>query len=66
MKVSFLVIGLLFIFLGIAFSNLGYWLSAPASEPIKADLIVALGGDAGERGQMAALLFKAGYAKKFC
>jgi len=33
----------------IAFINLGYWLSAPANEPIQADLIVALGGGTGER-----------------
>lgn len=49
---------------GFAFINLGYWLSAPASEPVQADLIVTLGGGTGERDQMAAVLYKAGYAKK--
>ena len=43
---------------------LGYWLSAPATEPAQADLIVALGGGGGEREKMAAILYKAGYAKK--
>lgn len=42
--------------------NLGYWLSASANEPIQVDLIVALGS--GERDQMAAVLYNAGYAKK--
>ena len=37
-------------------------MSAPATEPVQADLIVALGG--GEREQMAAILYQAGYAKK--
>ncbi|ASF45703.1 YdcF family protein [Methylovulum psychrotolerans] len=62
-RIVFAVSGL-FLLLGIAFGNLGYWLSTPASEPIKADLIVALGGDSGERGQMAAMLYNAGYANK--
>ena len=57
-------ISLLILLVGITFTDLGYWLSAPASEPIKSDLIVALGGDSGERGQMAVALYKAGYAKK--
>jgi uncharacterized SAM-binding protein YcdF (DUF218 family) len=63
MKPTFAVIGFLLL-IAIAFINLGYWLSAPASEPVRADLIVTLGGGTGERDQMAAVLYKAGYAKK--
>ncbi|PPD49813.1 MAG: hypothetical protein CTY16_03060 [Methylobacter sp.] len=63
MKRILVTVSLLFLFIGFAFGNLGFWLSAPASEPIKADLIVALGGDSGERGEVAAILYKAGYAK---
>jgi uncharacterized SAM-binding protein YcdF (DUF218 family) len=63
MKPTFAVIGFLLL-IAIAFINLGYWLAAPASEPVQADLIVTLGGGTGERDQMAAVLYKAGYAKK--
>jgi uncharacterized SAM-binding protein YcdF (DUF218 family) len=63
MKPTLAVISFL-ILIAIAFINLGYWLSAPASEPVQADLIVTLGGGTGERDQMAAVLYKAGYAKK--
>ena len=52
MKPTFAVIGFLSLIV-IAFINLGYWLSAPASEPVQADLIVTLGGGTGERDQMA-------------
>jgi len=44
--------------------ELGYWLSAPAELPVSADIIVALGGDEGDRVKMAAKLYKKGYAKK--
>jgi uncharacterized SAM-binding protein YcdF (DUF218 family) len=54
----------LLLFTGYAFKNLGYWLSAPASAPIVADLIVVLGGDAGERNEKAVELYKAGFANK--
>lgn len=64
MKRILFVISFLFLLAGFAFNNLGYWLSAPASAPIPSDLIVSLGGDNGERGKMAAMLYKAGYAKK--
>ena len=64
MKRILSVISFLLLLLGIAFINLGYWLSAPANEPIQADLIVALGGGSGGRDQMAAMLYKAGYSKK--
>ena len=64
MKHLLFLIIFLFILAGFALNNLGYWLSAPASTPIPADLIVSLGGDGGERGQMAAILYKTGYAKK--
>ncbi len=64
MKHTFAVISFLLVLAGIAFINLGSWLSAPANEPVQADLIVTLGGGNGERDQMAAMLYKAGYAKK--
>ena len=63
MKRILAVLSLLLFLLGIAFINLGYWLSAPANTPAQADLIVALGGGSGERDQMAAILYKAGYAE---
>lgn len=43
--------------------NLGRWLSAPAGQPMQADVIVALGGDEGERVKTALSLYQAGYAK---
>ena len=64
MKLTLTVSGILLLLSGIVFLNLGYWLSAPANEPVKADLIVTLGGGIGERDQMAVDLYKAGYAKK--
>ena len=64
MKRIYAVISFLLLLAGNALLNLGYWLSAPANEPVQADLIVALGGGTGERDQMAAVLYNAGYAKK--
>jgi uncharacterized SAM-binding protein YcdF (DUF218 family) len=64
MKRIYVAISFLLLLVVIAFINLGYWLSGPANEPIQVDLIVALGGGSGERDQMAAVLYKAGYAKK--
>ena len=64
MKLTLAVIGILLLSIAIVFLNLGYWLSAPANKPAKADLIVTLGGGTGERDQMAVDLYKAGYAKK--
>ena len=64
MKHILVSITVLLLFTGYAFKNLGFWLSAPASTPISADLIVVLGGDAGERNEKAVELYKAGFAKK--
>ena len=64
MKLTLAITGTLFLSIAIVCLNLGHWLSAPANEPVKADLIVTLGGGSGERDQMAADLYKAGYAKK--
>ena len=63
MKRIFTIISFLLL-LVFALFNLGNWLSEPANKPIHADLIVALGGGNGERDQMAARLYKAGYADK--
>ena len=60
----FLAISSFLLLLVFALFNLGNWLSEPANKPAQADLIVALGGGTGERDQMAARLYKAGYADK--
>jgi uncharacterized SAM-binding protein YcdF (DUF218 family) len=64
LKHNLLIITVLFLLTGYAFKNLGFWLSSPASTPISADLIVVLGGDAGERNEKAVELYKAGFANK--
>jgi uncharacterized SAM-binding protein YcdF (DUF218 family) len=51
-------------FAAFAVWRLGYWLSSPAGTPVKADLIVALGGDPGDRVVLAVKLNKSGYAKR--
>ena len=60
----FLAISSFLLLLVFALFSLGNWLSEPANKPVQADLIVALGGGARERDQMAARLYKAGYADK--
>ncbi|MFI3223063.1 MAG: ElyC/SanA/YdcF family protein [Methylococcaceae bacterium] len=60
----FLAISSFLLLLIFALFNLGIWLSEPANKPVQADLIVALGGGSGESDQMAARLYKAGYADK--
>ncbi len=60
----FLAICSLLLLFVVALYNLDNWLSEPANKPDQADLIVALGGGTGERDQMAAKLYKAGYADK--
>ena len=62
--IRFLAISSFLLLLIFALINLGNWLSEPANKPVQADLIVALGGGTGERDQMAARLYKAGYADK--
>ena len=64
MKLTLTVTGTLLLLLAILFVNLGHWLSEPVNQPVKTDLIVTLGGGGIERDQMAADLYKAGYAKK--
>ena len=63
MKLTLTVTGTLLLLLAILFVNLGHWLSEPVNKPVKTDLIVTLGGGGIERDQMAADLYKAGYAK---
>ena len=57
--------GAVFLVLGAAsvwgFFNAGMYLESPRKEPAKADLIVALGGDNGDRVRVASRLYKAGY-----
>jgi uncharacterized SAM-binding protein YcdF (DUF218 family) len=64
MKSTLAAISMLLLLIAILFDNLGHWLSEPINKPVKADLIVTLGGGGIERDQMAADLYKAGYAKK--
>ena len=64
MKLTLTVTGTFLLLLAILFVNLGHWLSEPVNKPVKTDLIVTLGGGGIERDQMAADLYKAGYAKK--
>ena len=64
MKLTLTVTGTLLLLLAILFVNLGHWLSEPVNQPVKTGLIVTLGGGGIERDQMAADLYKAGYAKK--
>ena len=64
MKLTLAVTGTFLLLLAILFVNLGHWLSEPVNKPVKTDLIVTLGGGDTERDQMAADLYKAGYAKK--
>ena len=40
----------------------GYWLQSPAQQPRRADAIVVLGGDEGDRAMRALELFRGGYA----
>lgn len=48
----------------LAIWRLGIWLSAPAMAPASADIIVALGGDAGDRVALASKLYRAGYGQR--
>lgn len=46
----------------VAFFQAGSFLSSPAQSPARADIILALGGDNGDRIAMAAQLYHQGYA----
>jgi uncharacterized SAM-binding protein YcdF (DUF218 family) len=46
---------------GLAIRQAGAFLAAPAQTAVKSDLIVSLGGEMGERSEMAAELYRAGY-----
>jgi uncharacterized SAM-binding protein YcdF (DUF218 family) len=45
-------------------SRAGYWLEAPAMAPVRADAIVVLGGNDGDRALRALGLYRKGYAPK--
>ena len=47
-----------------ALSHAGYWLEAPGQAPVRADAIVVLGGNDGDRALRALGLYKEGYAPK--
>jgi uncharacterized SAM-binding protein YcdF (DUF218 family) len=63
-----LLIPLAFVIAAAAFawmvSRAGYWLEAPAMPPVRADAIVVLGGNDGDRALRALGLYRAGYAPK--
>src|SRR5215471_16736470 len=48
--------------LAYAVSRAGYWLEAPAAAPVRADAIVVLGGNDGDRALRALDLYRDGYA----
>lgn len=48
----------------VGFLQAGSFLSSPAQSPVQADIILALGGDNGERVAMAARLYHQGYAPR--
>jgi uncharacterized SAM-binding protein YcdF (DUF218 family) len=50
--------------LGIAFLGAGHFLVAPAQEPVKADLLFALGGDSGARAHGTLTLYREGFAPR--
>ena len=56
------VVGLAALAYGI--SRAGYWLQAPAQAPVRADAIVVLGGNDGDRALRALGLFKQGFAPR--
>ena len=58
-------IGLAFTLLSaVAISQAGRCLEAPASAPAKADVLVVLGGESGDRALKAASLFRDGFAPR--
>ena len=58
-----LSLALLFVAAGLVFGGIGRWLAAPASNPLKADAVVVLGGDGGiGRTIRAGELIRGGYA----
>lgn len=57
-------VGVLLMFTALAFLNLGRFLQAPARAPVRADLIVALGGDVGYRISKAYDLYRLGYGSR--
>lgn len=52
------------VLLGWAFFQAGSFLSSPAQSPMRSDVILALGGDNGDRIAMAARLYHQGYAPR--
>ncbi len=50
--------------LAYAVSRAAYWLEAPAQAPVRADAIVVLGGNDGDRALRALALYREGYAPK--
>ena len=52
------------VMLVLGFLNAGNFLAAPAQAPVKADLLVALGGDNGGRADRVLELYRKGFAPK--
>lgn len=60
--VGLLLVTVAVVLLGLGFRSLGVWVAAGAAPPVRADVIVALGGDDGHRVRKVAEVFRAGYA----
>jgi uncharacterized SAM-binding protein YcdF (DUF218 family) len=60
--IALLLVSLAVMFLGVGFRSLGLWVATGAASPIRADVIVALGGGDGHRIRKVAEVFRAGYA----
>lgn len=60
--VGLLLVAVAVVLLGLGFRLLGVWISTGAAAPVRADVVVALGGDDGYRTRKVAEVFRAGYA----
>lgn len=63
-KMLWIFTGVILIVFGAALATVGQFLAAPAQAPVRADLIVALGGDGGYRIAKAYALYRQGYATR--
>jgi hypothetical protein len=59
---NLLLVTVAVVLLGLGFRSLGVWVAAGATPPVRADVIVTLGGDDGHRVRKVAEVFRAGYA----
>jgi len=62
LRVTAVVLGVVFIAAAVAFTGFGRWLESPAREPVKSDVVVLLGGDSRARLSTGLRLYRDGYA----